>query len=143
MTTETIPARPGRPPLPIFHGEIERLAGLGLTAAQIADRVGVSRRTLFARMESDPALREAMDRGISAAVEMYATILQDEALRGNLTAIIYFLKTKGGFHVPKEAPAEAPAAPSGTRLAPITLDHCNDLVARQTALMARRKAEQA
>ena len=142
MTTETSPAQPGRPPLVILHNEIERLAGLGLTAAQIADRVGVSRRTLFTRMESDSTLREAMDRGISAAVEMNATILREEALKGNLTAVIFYLKTRGGYHVPKEEAAPPPQVASSQRPAPVTLDHLRGLGAQQGALMARRKAEQ-
>ena len=141
MAIETLPARPGRPPLVVLDSEIERLAGLGLTAAQIADRVGISRRTLFSRLESDPALREAMDRGVSAAVELNATILREEALKGNLTAVIFYLKTRGGYHVPKEVPAEAPPIPSGSRPAPVTLDHAHGLAAQMSALMARRKAE--
>ena len=141
MVTESSPARPGRPPVAIFDREIERLAGLGMTAAQIADRVGVSRRTLFTRMESDPTLREAMDRGISAAVELNATILREEALKGNLTAVIFYLKTRGGYHVPKEALPEPPPPPSGSRPAAITLDHTQGLAAQMATLMARRKAE--
>lgn len=91
-------------------------------------------------MESDTALREAMDRGISAAVEMAATILQDEALKGNMTAVIFFLKTKGGFHTPKVPDVVVPPpSGSGSDPAPISLDHIRGMAARQAALFVERE----
>lgn len=139
MDKRSSPAQIGRPPIPIFHTEVERLAGLGLTAAQIADRIGAAWRTLFTRMEADQALREAVERGVSAAVEAAAMVLQEEALKENLTAIIFFLKTKGGFHVPREAaPAPTPIpAKTGSDLP----GACRRNARRQIEWMARAYAD--
>jgi hypothetical protein len=137
MENQTPPARAGRPPVVIYNNEIERLAGLGLTAAQIADRVGVSRRTLFSKLEQDPQLREALDRGVSAAVEAAATILRDQMFDGNTTALIVFLKTKGGFTLPKDSVASPPPQPTSEAASAAILDRVDAMASRQRALLAR------
>ena len=47
------PSGPGRPLVQINLSRVRELAALGLTVEQIADRIGVCRRTLFSRMSTD------------------------------------------------------------------------------------------
>ena len=73
--------------------ELERLAGLGLNQAQIADWFGFSERTLRRRLEHPDSVA-AYKRGRSRAIAEVAAGLLQQALEGNLTAQIFFLKTK-------------------------------------------------
>jgi hypothetical protein len=48
--------------------EVERLAGLGLTEAQVGDALGMSERTLRSRITDTPAVFAAFKRGKAALV---------------------------------------------------------------------------
>jgi hypothetical protein len=136
--TPTPAKRPGRPPIPIDLDRVRELASLGLNADHIAARLGVSRRTLFQRMSEDPAYREALDQGVASGVETAARTLREMAAAGNVAAIIFFLKTKGGFVTPKE-PTPAPIVHvhlDGSAPAPVTIDHISALEDEQRRLLA-------
>lgn len=127
------PRLSGRPPAAIDLHRVRDLAALGLSAEQIADRLGICRRTLFNRMATDPSIRAAMDEGLSEATEFAARTLFDMAREKNLGALIFFLKTRGGFHVPKEAqqvPAVTVNITPSSR--PVTFGRVAELVRRQT-----------
>jgi hypothetical protein len=126
----------GRPPAVIDLCRVRDLAALGLSADQITDRLGISRRTLFNHMAADPAIRAAMDEGLSEAIEFAARTLFDMAREKNLGALIFWLKTKGGFNVPKEpTPTPAVIVNIGSQPAPVTLEHVHDMAERQAALL--------
>jgi hypothetical protein len=124
--------RRGRPPLDIDLPAVRRLAGLGLTAQTIADRLGVSRRTLFSRLETDPKARAMYDGGIAELVEFAAAKLHGLIAEGNLGAICFVLKTKGGFNVPREPPLAIHVA---EHVVTIDGSHVLELAARHSALL--------
>lgn len=131
MAVATAERPMGRPRIAIDVAEITRLAALGLSADQIADRLGVSRRTLFNRMNEDPAAREAMDQGLSEGIDFAASKLHELISEKNLGAICFYLRTRGHW---RAAPQVIQVTHSNT--APPTIDgHIFDLAARQSALL--------
>jgi len=77
--------------------ELEKLAGYGLNQELIADFFNISDRTLRNCMKEDPIIYAAYKKGKAAAISHAAEKLQQAIDNGNLTAIIFFLKTKAGF----------------------------------------------
>src|SRR4051812_30001869 len=104
MAKAAHPKRRGRRLAHINPDQVRELAGLGMTAEQIASRIGVSRRTLFDRMRREPGLRRAFDEGVAVAIELAARLLWELVIRERkAAALIFWLKVRGGFTVPKEA----------------------------------------
>ncbi len=89
------------------RAEVETLAAV-LNAEQIADFLGIGRTTFFALLNRDPELCERYRRGKARAVGAVAQSLVTSARAGNVTAMIFFLKTQGGW---RETLQVAPAAP--------------------------------
>lgn len=76
--------------------EVETLAAV-LTTEQIADYFGIGRRTFYSLMERDPEIAARYKRGRARAVGSIAQSLIAKARSGNTTAMIFFLKTQGGW----------------------------------------------
>lgn len=77
--------------------KVEELAAQGLSYRQIACLLGVSERTLYYRLRIDDSFCAAVERGRASAVVEVVPKLKELALAGNLTALVFFLKTVGGF----------------------------------------------
>ncbi len=75
----------------------EELASLGLTQEQIAGCLGISERTLYNRKRESEELSIAIERGTARGIEQIANALFESALGGNITAMIFFLKTRAGW----------------------------------------------
>jgi flagellar motility protein MotE (MotC chaperone) len=73
--------------------QVEALASV-LTKGQIADYMGMSENTLREREKEDERIAEAYKRGKSKAIASVASNLLTQARAGNLTAIIFYLKTQ-------------------------------------------------
>ena len=89
----------GRPSITLTEhqrAEVETLAAV-LTAAQIADFLRIGRTTFFALIERDAELSERYKRGKARAIGAVAQSLVTKARAGNVTAMIFFLKTQGGW----------------------------------------------
>ncbi len=89
----------GRPPASLSEAqrvEVETLAAV-LNAEQIADFLGIGRTTFFALLNRDPDLCERYRKGKARAVGAVAQSLVTKARAGNVTAMIFFLKTQGGW----------------------------------------------
>jgi hypothetical protein len=92
------------------RAEVETLAAV-LTSAQIADFLGIGRSTFYRLLERDPELAGRYKRGKARAVGAVAQSLVTKARAGNVTAMIFFLKTQGGWRetvevaVPQETSA--------------------------------------
>ena len=102
----------GRPAIHLTdaqRAEVETLAAV-LNAEQIADFLGIGRTTFFALMNRDPDLSERYKRGKARAVGAVAQSLVTKARAGNVTAMIFFLKTQGGWRETLEVatPASLP-----------------------------------
>jgi hypothetical protein len=84
--------------------QVERLAAV-LRMEDIADFLGISSDTLRRRMNEDPAVRQAYKRGRQRAIAGVATSLLQQARDGNLTAMIFYLKTQAGWRETKHVEA--------------------------------------
>lgn len=75
---------------------IEEWASKGLTKEQVAHNIGVSERTFYRRNnELNGAIDEAYRKGKSKGVALVANELFKKAMKGDNTAIIFFLKCNG------------------------------------------------
>lgn len=70
--------------------EVERLAGQGLTVKQVGHCIGYSRSYLYEK----PDIMDAIKRGRSQGVEKVTNALMDNAMTGNVTAQIFYLKNR-------------------------------------------------
>ena len=82
-------------------GEVEKLAAV-LTQAQLADFFGMSERTFRNRKEEDDRIDAAYKKGRATALAKVGTSLLQQALGGNITAAIFYLKTQGGWKEPRD-----------------------------------------
>lgn len=76
--------------------EVETLAAL-LSQDQMADYFGITRPTFAAMMDRDPDIALRYKKGKSKAIGMVAKGLLKEARDGNLTAMMFYLKTQAGW----------------------------------------------
>lgn len=111
---ESAAARLGGRPLTTVteaqRAEVETLCAV-LNAEQIADFLGIGRTTFFALLNRDEDLSERYKRGKARAIGAVAQSLVTKARAGNVTAMIFFLKTQGGW---RETVEVAKAAPQPT-----------------------------
>ena len=63
--------------------------------AAIARKLGVSRATIHKRIQESAALRQAIDDARETMVDNVESALYREVLNGNVTAMIFWLKTQG------------------------------------------------
>lgn len=76
--------------------EVETLAAV-LNVAQMADYFGIGRTTFFSILNRDADVSERYKRGRARAVGAIAQSLVTKARSGDTTAMIFFLKTQGGW----------------------------------------------
>lgn len=63
--------------------------------AMVARKCGVARGTLYRHLERSPELRAALQDARETMVDHVESRLYDNALKGDTTAVIFFLKTQG------------------------------------------------
>lgn len=101
-----------RPPIeltPNQIAEVETLASV-LSKEQIADYFGIDRNTLNAIMDRQPEVFQRYKKGKSKAVRAVGTKLLQKAMEGDLTSMIFYLKTQAGWSTEKRPePIELPA----------------------------------
>jgi len=85
--------------------EIEELSGNGLTQQQIHGYYGISNASWYSYVKEYPEIAEAVKRGKSKIIAEVAGLLVRLALEGNLTAIIFYLKTQAGWREVEKAEA--------------------------------------
>ena len=78
------------------RAEVETLAAV-LSTQQMADYFGIGRTTFYGLMKRDPDVAERYKRGRAKAVGAVAQSLIAKARSGNVVAMIFFLKTQGGW----------------------------------------------
>ena len=76
--------------------EVKALAQY-LSQEQIADYLGVTRKTFAAIIERDPEVFTHYKKGKATAVVSVAKGLVQKAIAGDTTAMIFFLKTQAGW----------------------------------------------
>ena len=78
----------------IDYKRAETLASQGLSKKQIAHCLGIGESTLFEKQKKDPEFMEALKRGRAAGLETVTNALMENALTGNVTAQIFYLKNR-------------------------------------------------
>lgn len=90
---------PGRPRIELTDADlqiIEEYAG-ELTAEQLADLLGISRTTLFNRINDTDDVSVRYKRGRAEQIKKIASRLTARANAGDITAMIFYLKTQAGW----------------------------------------------
>lgn len=82
---------------PIDIEQAEVLASRGLTMAQIAASFGLSDDTLARRRKENEELEAAIRRGQAKGIAKVANSLYEQAMRGNVTAAIFYLKARANW----------------------------------------------
>lgn len=97
MATKRKAKKTGRPKkvlTPDQMTQLEQLAGLGLTMEDLGDFFGMSDSTLRRRMKEDPIVLQAYKRGVARANARITGTLFQKAVNGNVTALIFWCKTR-------------------------------------------------
>lgn len=84
----------GRAKVEINVAEVERLAGLGLTQEEIALSLGINEKTLRRHKAQMSILSDAIKRGKAEAGGQVANKLYELCMAGNVSAIIWYEKTR-------------------------------------------------
>ena len=95
-----------KPKIELDLAKVEELAGLGLTREQIALSLGVSYSTLNRRAKESEEIETAMRRGRALANIKVAGELMKAIEKGNVTAIIFYLKARAGWTEKQKIEAE-------------------------------------
>lgn len=105
METGIIPMEIGRPKKEWSDFElrtISKLSGLGLTTDQIGDFFGLTGSTIRSHTQRNERFRDAINQGRAVGLSKVAESLFKNATKhNNVSAQIFFLKTKGGYRESK------------------------------------------
>jgi len=88
----------GRPKIAITDKilqKAETLASSGLTMAEIADVLGMGESTLYEKTKEFPEFSDAVKAGRAKGMAKVANVVFDKATGGDLTAAMFYLKTRG------------------------------------------------
>ena len=89
-----------KPKIHIDLKQVESLAANGLTQEQIAAALGISESTLHKRKQENPEFTAAIKRGKAKGIALVTNKLMESIKGGNMTAMIFFLKTQAGWKEP-------------------------------------------
>jgi hypothetical protein len=106
-TEKAVAKKAGRPPITVDYDLAERAAMVGLTNEQIALILGICRDSLHNKMQKEPELVDAIDRGRAHGIHTMAHGLYQAGINGNVVAAIFWLKSRAGW---KEAKDEVEGA---------------------------------
>ncbi len=103
----------GRAPKILSNDQIVQLEALAsvLTVEQLGDYFGLTGRSLRKRFATDPEIASAYKKGKSRAISGVARGLLKQALDGNVTAMIFYLKTQAGWRETERRELEIPDIP--------------------------------
>ena len=92
-------SKAGRPPVLLTAEQIIEVQTLAafLTSEQIADYLGIARTTFYKLLRNDPDISVRYKKGRARAITNVAGGLIQQALSGNTTAAIFYLKTQAGW----------------------------------------------
>ncbi len=109
--------------------KVEQVASRGLSNEQTALALGISPRTLYNRKRDSAEFAEAMKKGKAKGIDKVASALMKKIMGGDTTAMIFFLKTQGGW---KETTRQEVTGADG---APIQTAASVELTERQKQLL--------
>jgi hypothetical protein len=77
--------------------DVYTLAGRGMTQEQIAQYFGLSNAGWYKYCKRHPALKDSVSKGQAQTLSYVCGKLFEMIKAGNVTATIFYLKTRGGF----------------------------------------------
>ena len=86
-----------KPKIQIDLKQVESLAANGLTHEQIAAALGISESTLTKRKKENTDFTDAIKRGKAKGIALVTNKLMESIKGGNMTGMIFFLKTQAGW----------------------------------------------
>ncbi len=86
--------RPSWIPNETSCNQVQEMASRGLTVAQIASCLGISETTLYKKQNEYAEFMDAIKRGRAEGINQVSNALFEKAKQGNVTAMIYYLKTR-------------------------------------------------
>ena len=86
-----------KPKIHIDLKQVESLAANGLTQEQIAAALGISESTLTKRKKENTDFTDAIKRGKAKGIALVTNKLMESIKGGNMTGMIFFLKTQAGW----------------------------------------------
>jgi len=86
-----------KPKIQIDLAKVESLAANGLTQEQIAAALGISESTLHKRKQENTEFTAAIKRGKAKGIALVTNKLMESIKDGNMTGMIFFLKTQAGW----------------------------------------------
>ena len=109
----------GRPIVELTDAQVAQVAALAqyLSKSQIADYLGIARNTFDAILDRDELVFEHYKKGKAKAIANVAQGLIKQAIDGNTTAAIFYLKTQAGW---RETDEQSASNASNTQ--PITVN---------------------
>lgn len=108
-----------RPSFEITDEMLERIgkcAGRGLTVEQIAYLIGCGPTTFYKIQKADPRIKEVMEQGRADALEAVTNALYEKAIKGDNTAMIFFLKNRSARSWLDSPAPEAPKTPEKVKI---------------------------
>jgi hypothetical protein len=76
------------------YERVEALAGLGMSISQIATALGCSERAIYKNKNTNNQLMQALKNGRAKGLVKVANALYQDAIKGNTTAQIFYLKNR-------------------------------------------------
>ncbi len=86
--------RVGRKKIVLDPNKVRRLAAQGLSQKQISKAMGVAWGTLNANRKRSKEFNAAYEQGVAEGLDAVTNSLYEQALDGNTTASIFFLKNR-------------------------------------------------
>ena len=87
----------GRKEIPIDIKQVKTLASRGLTHEQIAAALGISHDTLYKRKAKYTEFSDAIKEGQGKGLAQVSNALFEQALGGNTSAAIFYMKNRAGW----------------------------------------------
>jgi len=85
-----------RTKIQIDFSEVERLSGIGLSNKEVANALGIAEATLYRRKQDNESFESALKKGRAKAAADIANAVYENAMKGNITAQIWYEKTRRG-----------------------------------------------
>ena len=85
-----------RTKIQIDFSEVERLSGIGLSNKEVANAMGIHEATLYRRKQDSASFASALKKGRAKAAADIANAVYENAMKGNITAQIWYEKTRRG-----------------------------------------------
>lgn len=86
-----------KPRIELDTAEIERMAGIGMSQAEICLALGISEDTLTRRKQDSADIADAIKRGKARTRRDVGSKLMERVNAGDVTAIIWYEKTRLGY----------------------------------------------